>query len=193
MQRRELYGSRRRLTVRRQVLEPAFQWRPFASRWSAMHSWIHAPFEVATDKARLDVSLIHAFLAQTYWSPGIPRGIVEKGIAESLCFGVYEGSRQIGFARVVTDRATFAYLCDVFVLEGSRGRGAGKFLMECIKTHPELQNLRRWMLATADAHGLYSQFGFRPVARPERLMEITEPGIYERLAAEMVQFQPDRS
>ena len=155
-------------------------WRP---RWLSfdMNSWTLDTIEISTDPARLDVTLIHDFLRRTYWSPGIPREIVQRGIDQSLCFGVYEQQQQIGFARVVTDRATFAYLCDVFVLPDWRGRGVSKFLMETILAHPDLQNLRRWMLATADAHGLYEQFGFESLARPERLMEIVTPDIYQRL------------
>ena len=147
-----------------------------------MHTWTQSPFEVSTDATRLDIPAIHAFLARTYWSPGIPREIVERAIAGSLNFGAYADGAQIGFVRVVTDRATFAYLCDVFVLEEWRGQGLSKFMMECVMTHPELQNLRRWMLATADAHGLYRQFGFDSLSRPERMMEITVPDIYQRLA-----------
>jgi GNAT superfamily N-acetyltransferase len=147
-----------------------------------MHTWTRFPFEISTDPARLDVATIHSFLATTYWSPGIPREIVERAIAGSLNFGAYDGRVQVGFVRVVTDRATFAYLCDVFVLEPWRGRGLSKFMMECVMSHPELQNLRRWMLATADAHGLYRQFGFASLARPERVMEITVPDIYQRLS-----------
>ena len=146
-----------------------------------MHTWTRPPFEISTDQARLDVATIHTFLAGTYWSPGIPREIVERAIAASLNFGAYVGQVQVGFMRVVTDRATFAYLCDVFVLEPWRGRGLSKLMMECVLSHPELQNLRRWMLATADAHGLYRQFGFESLARPERMMEITVPDIYQRL------------
>ena len=107
---------------------------------------------------------------------------IERAIAASLNFGAYEGQVQVGFMRVVTDRATFAYLCDVFVLEPWRGRGLSKLMMECVLSHPELQNLRRWMLATADAHGLYRQFVFESLSRPERMMEITVPDIYQRLA-----------
>ena len=148
-----------------------------------MQTWTRAPFEVSTDTARLDLDLMHHFLARTYWSPGIPRAILERALANSLNFGAFAEGRQIGFARVVTDRATFAYLCDVFVLDAWRGRGVSKFLMECILSHPELQNLRRLMLATADAHGLYRQFGFEVVARPERLMEVVTPDIYQRLGS----------
>jgi GNAT superfamily N-acetyltransferase len=146
-----------------------------------MHTWTRSPFEISTDRARLDVTLIHEFLAHTYWSPGIPREILERGIANSLNFGAYAEGAQVGFARVVTDRATFAYLCDVFVVDAWRNRGISKFMMECIKAHPALQNLRRWMLATADAHGLYRQFGFRALGKPERMMEIAVPDIYQRL------------
>jgi GNAT superfamily N-acetyltransferase len=148
-----------------------------------MHSWTHAPFEISTNPARLDLALIHEFLAGTYWSPGIPRDIVERAIGGSLNFGAYVGAAQVGFVRVVTDRATFAYLCDVFVLEAWRGQGVSKLLMECVMAHPELQNLRRWMLATADAHGLYRQFGFGSLSKPERMMEITVPDIYQRLSS----------
>ena len=152
-----------------------------------MHVWRRAPFEVSTDKARLDIAMIHAALAQTYWSPGIQRDIVERAIGTSLCFGAYCDGRQIGFARVVSDCATFAYLCDVFVIADLQGRGVGKFLVECVKGHPDLQNLRRWMLGTRDAHELYRQFGFGPIAAPQKLMEILEPGVYQRLAAERTQ------
>ena len=148
-----------------------------------MHTWVYTPFEVSTDPARLDLALIHEFLTGTYWSPGIPRDIVERAIAGSLNFGAYVSEGQVGFVRVVTDRATFAYLCDVFVLEAWRGQGVSKLLMECVMAHPELQNLRRWMLATADAHGLYRQFGFSSLSKPERMMEITVPDIYQRLSA----------
>lgn len=148
-----------------------------------MQTWTRPPFEVSTDTARFDLDLMHHFLARTYWSPGIPRDIFERALANSLNFGAYADDGQIGFARVVTDRATFAYLCDVFVLDAWRGRGVSKFLMECVMSHPELQNLRRLMLATADAHGLYRQFGFEPIARPERLMEIVTPDIYQRLGS----------
>jgi GNAT superfamily N-acetyltransferase len=147
-----------------------------------MHTWTRPPFEISTDPARLDIATIHAFLARTYWSPEIPHDVVERAIAGSLNVGAYEGPVQVGFIRVVTDRATFAYLCDVFVLERWRGRGVSKLMMECVMSHPELQNLRRWMLATADAHGLYRQFGFESLARPERMMEITVPDIYQRMA-----------
>ncbi len=143
-------------------------------------------FVVSTDPGRLDVTLIHQFLSQSYWSQDIPREVVERAIDNSLCFGVFHNSNQVGFARVITDRTTFAYLADVFILETYRGRGLGKFLMECIGKHPQLQKLRRWMLATRDAHGLYTQFGFTPLARPERFMERHEPEVYKNRDAGLV-------
>jgi GNAT superfamily N-acetyltransferase len=138
----------------------------------------HAPHEirsadllVSSDPARLDLDVIHGFLTRSYWAAGIPRETVERSIEHSFCFGAYEGDRQVGFARVISDRTTYAYLADVFVLETHRGRGVGKRLMECIVSHPELQGLRRWNLFTRDAHGLYRQFGFGAPRHPERLME----------------------
>ena len=136
-------------------------------------------FSLSTDPARLDLALIHDFLSrQSYWAAGIPPEIVRRSIENSLCFGLYRSQRQVGFARVVTDKSTFAYLGDVFVLEEFRGRGLGKWLLERILHHPELQGLRRFILGTRDAHGLYEQFGFRALASPERFMEIHRPGIY---------------
>jgi GNAT superfamily N-acetyltransferase len=139
-----------------------------------------AEFLVSSDPARLDLDVIHGFLTNCYWAKGIPREVVARSIEHALCFGVYDGNRaQVGFARVISDFATIAYIGDVFVLETSRGRGLGKWLMECITKHPALQNLRRWMLTTRDAHGLYSQVGFTPVKAPERFMEMHRPDIYE--------------
>jgi len=137
-------------------------------------------FMVTTDRTRLNEELIHEFLFQSYWAEGIPRKTVARSIRNSLCFGLFEGSRQIGFARVVTDYATFAYLADVFILEGYRSRGLAKFLMESIVAHPRLQGLRRWLLATRDAHSLYEKFGFIPLARPDRFMELHNPNVYKR-------------
>ncbi|MBL9096991.1 MAG: GNAT family N-acetyltransferase [Alphaproteobacteria bacterium] len=136
-------------------------------------------FEISTDRARLDVALIHRWLSEeSYWAKGVPRDVVERSIANALCFGIYgTNNAQVGFARVITDKATFAYLGDVFVLEAHRGRGLSKRLMQTIIDHPDLQGLRRWMLATRDAHGLYAQFGFGPVVA-ERLMERVNPDIY---------------
>jgi len=142
----------------------------------------NGPFTISTDPARLDIDTIHVFLStRAYWSPDLPRPVLEKAVSNSLCFGVYENGRQAGFARVVTDLATFAYICDLFILEEYRGKGLSKWLVSCILAHPELQNLRRWLLITRDAHGLYSRFGFTPAARPENVMEIVDLDIYRRL------------
>lgn len=127
---------------------------------------------ISTDKARLDVALIHEFLSRsTYWAEGRPFEIVQRSIEHSLCFGVYTGTQQVGFARVVTDRATFAWLCDVFVVETHRGQGLGKWLVECVVAHPDLQTLRIFLLATRDAHELCRRYGgFQEVPEPDRLM-----------------------
>ena len=137
-----------------------------------------APIVVDSDPERLDVAVVHGFLTDSYWAKGIPVETVRRSIRNSLCFGLYEGSRQIGFARVVTDRATFAYLADVFVLESHRGRGLALRLMDAVTSHPSLQGLRRWVLATQDAHGLYAKYGFTPLAAPERFMERHDPTVY---------------
>jgi ribosomal protein S18 acetylase RimI-like enzyme len=136
-------------------------------------------FSVSTDPGRLDVHAIHAFLVTSYWAEGIPREILERALRNSLCFGLYEGERQIGLARVVTDKATYAYLCDVYVLPELRGRGLGTWMMECVLAHPDLQGLRRFSLVTRDAHELYRPFGFTEIASPGRHMEIVRPGIYK--------------
>ncbi|RAJ05101.1 acetyltransferase (GNAT) family protein [Chitinophaga skermanii] len=136
-------------------------------------------YTVSDDRTKLDLDIIHAFLSNTYWAKNIPHEIIEKSIINSMCFGVYEGEQQVGFARVVTDRATFAYLADVFILESHRGLGLSKFLMEVIMEHRDLQGLRRWMLATRDAHGLYEQFGFMKVEDPTPLMVIHNSNIYQ--------------
>jgi len=137
-------------------------------------------FLISTDPAHLDVTAIHAYLTHdSYWAKNIPRELVERAIAHSLSFGLYApDGQQAGFARVVTDRATFAWLCDVFVLPAYRGRGLSKWLMEVVWAHPELQGLRRRMLATLDAHGLYQQFGFASLAAPERFLEIRQHNPY---------------
>ena len=140
----------------------------------------HGEVLISTDRARLDVDMIHGFLTNCYWAKGITRDVVARSIEHSLCFGVYDGSgAQVGFARVVSDFATVAYLGDVFVLESHRGRGLSKLLMECIMRHPALQNLRRWILLTGDAHGLYARFGFAPLNAPARYMELHRPDVYE--------------
>jgi len=136
------------------------------------------PYSISTEHAELDIDAVHAFLTRSFWAEGISRDLVAKSIANSLCFGLFDGSAQIGFARVVTDRATFAYLCDVYVLESHRGRGLGKWLIEAVMAHADLQGLRRFMLVTRDAHGLYAPYGFAAPADPERHMEIFRPGIY---------------
>ena len=133
---------------------------------------------VTTDRARLDLDVIHGFLSTAYWSKGVPRETVARSMEHSLCFGAFDGDRQVGFARVISDRATFAYVCDVFALESDRKRGVGKSLMAAIRTHPELRGLRRWTLATRDAHGLYRQFGFGAPAHPEREMEVLDRNPY---------------
>jgi GNAT superfamily N-acetyltransferase len=137
-------------------------------------------FLLSTDPSRLDLDLIHGFLTNCYWAKGIPRELVARSIEHSLCFGIYDSKgAQVGFARVVSDFATFAYLGDVFVLESHRGRGLSKWMMECIMKHCALENLRRWILATRDAHGLYAQYGFEPLNRPERYMELHCPDVYQ--------------
>lgn len=140
-------------------------------------------YEITTDPARFDVDAIHAFLSSSYWSPGVPRAVVERAIENSLCFGVLLGDAQVGFGRVITDRATFAYLADVFVLEEHRGKGLSKRLMDAVVGHPELQGLRRMLLATRDAHTLYAKYGFKPLAAPERMMEVHRPNVYRQSAA----------
>jgi GNAT superfamily N-acetyltransferase len=159
-------------------------------------------FLISTDRGRLDLDVIYEFLTNCYWAKGIPREVVARSIEHSLCFGIYDESQkktaclanderhgasgaesergvQVGFARVVSDFATVAYVGDVFVLESHRGRGLSKWMMECIVQHPALQNLRRWILLTRDAHGLYQQVGFTPVAAPELYMERHRPDVYE--------------
>jgi GNAT superfamily N-acetyltransferase len=144
------------------------------------------PYWVSTDPALLDLKAIHAYLQRSYWSEGIPIDVVARSIQGSVCFGLYSedaaspsSSQQVGFARVISDRATFAYLCDVYVLEEHRGLGLSKRLMEAVLQHPDLAGLRRFVLATRDAHGLYSRHGFTPLARPEVFMEIARPGLYK--------------
>lgn len=127
-------------------------------------------FTISADPARLDVDAICDFLARAYWAKDRPRERIERSLANSLVFGLYDGEKQIGIARVVTDYATFAWLCDVFIDNAYRGQGLGKWLMETIHSHPDLQGLRRWLLATRDAQGLYSQFGWKPLENPQRWM-----------------------
>lgn len=135
-------------------------------------------FRITTDVAAMDAGAIHAYLTRSYWAEGISRPLVEKSMAGSLCFGLLEAGRQIGFARVITDRATYAYLCDVYVLDEYRGRGLGRWMMDQLLQHPDLQGLRRFGLVTRDAHGLYERCGFGPLASPAGHMEIARPGLY---------------
>ena len=135
---------------------------------------------VTTERAELDVALIHRFLCeQSYWAKGIPRATVERSLENSLCFGGFAGGAQVAFARVISDYATFANLVDVFVLPEHRGRGYGRAMMDAVIAHPKLQGLRRFTLATSDAHALYRQYGFKALARPESFMERYSPGIYQ--------------
>ena len=135
----------------------------------------------ATDAAAIDVDAVHRYLSEeSYWARGIPRSLVERSIRYSICIGVFDGAAQVGFSRVVTDRATFGYLCDVYVLATHRGRGIGRRMIEALLAHPELQGLRRWNLVTRDAHALYAPFGFRAPDRPEGYMELLDRGVYER-------------
>lgn len=138
-------------------------------------------FELSTDPARLDRALIHDYLSrQSYWARGVPRAVVDRAIDHSLCFGVYRAGAQVAFARTVTDRATFAYLADVFVLEPVRGEGLGRWMIEAIMQHPDLQGLRRFLLATRDAHTLYHRFGFLPLTNPSRFLERHDADVYTR-------------
>lgn len=136
-------------------------------------------YRISTDKELLDFDVIHKFLSGSYWSPGVPMEIVKRAGENSLTFGIYKEREQVGYARLITDEATFAYLADVFVIESERGKGLSKWLVESILGVPELQGLRRWMLATKDAHALYNKFGFVPLGNPELFLEISRPNIYQ--------------
>jgi GNAT superfamily N-acetyltransferase len=141
--------------------------------------WRRGDHVVSDETARLDRERVRRFLAQeSYWAAGIPAATVTRAIDHSLCFGLYAGREQVGFARVVTDRATFAYLCDVFVDAAARGAGLGQWLVACVLEHPELQGLRRICLMTRDAQGLYERFGFRPMPDPARYLEIHRQDVY---------------
>jgi N-acetylglutamate synthase-like GNAT family acetyltransferase len=135
--------------------------------------------EISSDRARMDVDAIHRYLSEeSYWAKGIPRELVARAIDNSLCFGAFDGDKQIGFTRVITDFATFAYLADVFVIASHRGRGIAKRIIEAVMAHPELQPLRRWHLVTRDAHALYAKFGFTPLEWPDRHMAKVRPNPY---------------
>jgi GNAT superfamily N-acetyltransferase len=138
-------------------------------------NWTRETYTISDEPERQQLEVIVEYLARAYWSNQRPRAVIEKSLKHSLCFGVYENHTQIGFARVVTDHTTFAYLADVFILESHQGHGLGKWLVQTILEHPELQGLRRWMLATRDAHGLYAQFGFAALENPDRYMTKFDP------------------
>ena len=145
------------------------------------HEWQNGEFTISTDRTRLQTDAIHRFLSEeSYWANNRTKEQTLTAIKNSLPFGVYTGENQIGFARVVTDYATFAYLGDVYILKDFRGKGLSKWLMDVIVGHPELQGLRRWILATKDAHTLYEKVGFHELAHPERMMEIVDPAVYAR-------------
>jgi GNAT superfamily N-acetyltransferase len=144
------------------------------------HVWSKGDYEISTDPARIDVVLVHEFLTNSYWAKGISAETVKKSIENSICFGVYFGRQQVGLARIISDLATFAYLADVFIAPDYRGRGLSRWLLECILGHSDLHGLRRWMLATKDAHGLYEKLGFTTLKSPESWMEIHRPDIYAK-------------
>jgi GNAT superfamily N-acetyltransferase len=143
-------------------------------------NWERTPYRMTDDPNAVDLAVVHGFLTTSYWSPGVPMDTVARSIANSLPFSVFLETRQVGFARAVTDRATFAYLADVFVVEDQRGRGLGAWLVETVLAHPELQGLRRWLLITRDAHALYRKFGFTPVTDTSRFMTRHDPDVYTR-------------
>ena len=136
-------------------------------------------FTITTEQEKFDVEFVHSFLSRSYWAEGIPKEVIERSIEGVLCFGLFENDKQIGFARMITDKATFAYLADVFIIEEYRGQGLSKWLMEVIMSHPSLQGLRRMMLATRDAHGLYEKFGFTALQNADRWMQKHDPDIYK--------------
>ena len=140
--------------------------------------WVRGPFVISTDRGRLDLDAVHGYISTSYWAAGMPRAVLERAIENSLIFGIYDGSRQIGFARAITDRATYAYLSDVFVIEEYRGRGLSKWLMECVLAHPDLQGLRRFALFTRDAQGLYARYGFGPPRGASTYLERRTPDVY---------------
>ena len=140
--------------------------------------WVREKFTVTSDPDRVDRALVSTFLASTYWAQGIPASTVERSIEGSVCFSLLDSDRQIGFARVITDRAAIAFLADVFILPEYRAQGLGTWLIECVLKHPDLQGLRRWILVTRDAHDLYRKFGFQSLARPEGFMELHNPDVY---------------
>lgn len=140
--------------------------------------WVRGEFVISTNRSRLDIEVVHGYLASSYWAAGMPRDVLERGIENSLTFGIYHRDQQVGFARVITDLATYAYLSDVFVLEGYRGQGLSKWLIECVLSHPDLQGLRRFALFTRDAQGLYERYGFMPARGSSTYLERWEPNVY---------------
>jgi GNAT superfamily N-acetyltransferase len=147
---------------------------------AAPRQWQRGEYAIDTDPARLDRNIAHRFIASTYWAKDIPFETFNRSVDGALCFGVYHGAALVGFARVISDGATVAYLGDVYIDPPHRGKGLSKWLMDCITAHPGLQGLRRWMLLTGDAHGLYRQYGFTDLAAPERWMERADPHIYQK-------------
>ncbi|WP_242063233.1 GNAT family N-acetyltransferase [Nostoc sp. FACHB-892] len=145
-----------------------------------IREWLQGEYSITTDVNQLDVNVIHQFLASSYWAKGLPLEVLQRSIQNSLIFGLYKGKQQIGFARLITDHATFAYVADVFVLEPFREQGLGKWLMETIISYPELQGLRRWLLATKDAHELYRRFGFTELNNSDSFMEKWSPDVYQQ-------------
>ena len=145
-----------------------------------IETYLKGNYKISTDKSKLDIAVIHGFLSTSYWAEEIPVEIVQKAIENSLCFGVYDGSKQIGFARVITDYATCGYLADVFIVESARGKGLSKWLMECILMYPQLQGLRNFCLMTQDAHTLYARYGFKNIPKPENFMAKKIDGIYKK-------------
>ena len=149
---------------------------PSATAWQQSRG----EYTITTDLALLDMDAVYGYLSRAYWCEEIPREMVERALRNSLCFSLFEGDEQIGFARVVTDYTTFAYLCDVFVLASHQGKGLGTWIMQCVMQHPELQGLRRWHLTTRDAHALYRKVGFVPLSKPERHMEVFTYDMYKQ-------------
>lgn len=160
-----------------------------------VYEYRRAGFSVSTDPERLDLDVIHGFLHHSYWSPGIPRETVVTAVRNSLCFGLYDQQRQIGFARVITDYTTIAYLADVFILPHYRGQGLASWLIECVVQCPNLRQIRKFLLATRDAHGLYEKVGFEVVSHPERLMNRCQtPSWYDpNLIVEQAEGQPSET
>ena len=146
--------------------------------------WTKDDFIISTDKSKIDIAYVHQFLTNSYWAENIPVETVERSISGSLCFSVFHQRAQVGFARVITDEATFAYLADVFIDENYRGKGLSKWLMETIIQYPTLQHFRRFLLATRDAHGLYKQLGFEPLNNTDRWMHIHKPDVYKKAPPE---------